>query len=304
MRQASNYRIRARVSAAAAGQVRVTFDLPDMQLVGRTVEQPEKHCLMRAFDKLFLQGDPKTGKIGVLAMFDPTRRRFSCLASFAVTRYSQPKGVLGGHRFVLFPSWKSRSDLVAFMDSSGRTTPFDAHHVTFQPNPDGTLSGHATPSDRSGSRRLLCRKLRPEEGAVRLCQVFFNDYQWLDPAGKLTRVIPCESNVEQTVQKWNDCLRANFPSRHITMVPPDLMKSEEEPTVWGSLYLSKAPQHSMKRPDRFPSILSSKMPKGWDTRMSTRRLVEIGIYPDLYLSVSLRRIGVTLPSPIMWAFEE
>lgn len=296
MKQAGNYRIRAKVSSAAAGQIEVRFDMLDIRLRKRSVERPENHCLMRAFDRLFLEGNPRTGKIGVLVLYNPSQGGLRCLASFAVTDYSQSHGILGGHRFVLFPSWKSRSDLLAFVDSSGKTTPFDAHHVTFQPASDGTLSCHATLSDRREDRYVLSRKLEAEEGVVRLCQVFIPDNRLLDPVGRLTRVIPSRSDVDETIRRWNQCLQTNFPYRQPVMIPPDSMKSGEESVVWGSLYLSKTSQLSGKTIDRFPIALYPKMPPGWNSQPHKRRLVEIGIYPDMYLLVSLRRIDVPIAS--------
>lgn len=303
LRRAGNYRIGRSISLNPEGHIVVSFNMPELAIRRRLVKEPEKHSLMRAFDKMFVDGNPKTGKIGAIMLYDPTRGGPRCLGSFAVTNFSRKKGILGGHRLVLFPSWIYRSNTIGFMGMDGRPTILDAHHITFEPKSDGTLNCHATRFNRKTPRHILCKALSAEDDRILLSQVFVQDHKSLDPVGLLTKTVKRPTNSEKTVKEWDDSLHFNFPEKHILMSPPDLMNTNDYEIVFCKIYLSKGKVEP--RPDeKFPAVVFSKMPSKSISRQCRGAWYSIGIYPDLYLSILLSRMDGCLKSSIMWAFEE
>jgi hypothetical protein len=189
------------------------------------------------------------------------------------------------------------------MEKSGQSRPYDAHHITFEPNLDGTINCHATSFDRTKERLVLCDRITAEGDRVLLCQVFIQDHRSLDPVGLLKRTIPWESDVEGTVRKWRETLHANFRERHMVMIPPNLLNKHEYDIVFGRMYLSN---RRLRPPsdERYPAVVFSTMPSRATTQSLERTWYSVGIYPDLYLSMSFYRMDGTLQSSTMWGFEE
>lgn len=299
---AGRYRIRPYLSLSSENRIEASFHLPGAFPGRRKVANPEKHCLMRAFDKMFIQGDPTTGRIGALMLYDPARGGCRCLASFALTHCRRERGILGGHRLVLFPSWKMTSNTIEFKDSSGTTKLFNAHHVTFEPNTDGTVNCHATRLNGNDKLKLSSR-LKAEDNRIPLCQVLIQDHRSLDPVGLIKRSIAWESDPEQTIRIWRESLHENFPDRHILMIPPDLINKSEYGVVLVKMYLSNS---KMDPPSegRFPGIVFSTLPSRATEGLSPSKRFVIKIQEGLYLSIAVLRLDGVLPSKVTWTFEK
>ena len=303
LRRAGRYRIRTDVSTGENGQIDVTFNLPGSPFHRRAIPEPEKHCVMRAFDRMFVQGKSKIGRIGALILYDPLRGGFRCVASFALTNFSRPNGVLRGHRLVLFPSWSYQGHTIAFKNVSGKSVFYDAHHVTFEPNPDGSINCHATSFDRKEPKEVLCGQIADEDGGVLLTQIFIQDHESLDPVGVLRRSFPCNSNPEDKTTEWRDVLQKSFPRRHIVMIPPNLMNRSDRGIVFGRIYLSRE-ESFRKVGEKFPAMVFTELPSVGTTSRLERNWFRIKVVSDLFLYVSLYRIDGTLTqSKPIWAFE-
>lgn len=300
MERAGNYRIGRTVRLISRNRIEISFEMPGAPFGRRTIKEPENHCLMRAFDIALVHGRSNPGKIDALILYDPSRGGYKCLASFAVTNYCKGKGILEGHRIVLFPSWKSHTGHMAFIDSSGIPTPFDAHHITFEPNSDGTLNCHARLPDR-GKRPLPLYDRPAKGGWIRLCQVFINEHHWLDPVGQLKRSFHIDSDPESTVVKWRQTLREHLPDRHTLMIPPDLYNKNKDSVVWATMYLTDSPLKPSLGNALDPTFLASMPSERVRQPFKTKRF-SIKIHGNLYLLISLHRIDAPLQQEILWGF--
>jgi len=299
MRNAGRYRIRRSLSPVSQGNIEVTLTLPGA-FGRRLVSEPEKHCLMRAFDRMFTQGDSRTGKIGALVLADPARGGIKCLASFALTTWTRKQGILGGHRFVLFPSWRAGSNTLAFVNSSGNSVLFDAHHITFEPNKDGTVNCHATGVDRA-KKLSINRRLEVEDDRILLCQVLVQDHQSLDPVGQIRKTVPCFSDRGRVIREWRESFKKNFPRDHMLLIPPNLTNDRKRDVVMVDMYLSNKAISSPQK-GTYPGVVFSTLPTQ-SAKAIPRKHYLINIWPSLNLSVDVTRLDGTLRSKVMWAFE-
>jgi hypothetical protein len=301
VRRVNRYRIRARLSLTEEGRIKVAFTMPGGFLWRKVLQQNDNHCLLRAFDRMLVEGNPNSGKIGTLLLFDPIRGGMKCLASFAVTDWTGGEGILRGHRFVLFPSWKSLSNMVVFVDTHGQNNIFDAHHITFESNSDGSLNCHATSPDRR-NRYVICRRMVEEGGSVILGQALVQNQLALDSAGRVTKMISWPSNPEKMIEIWGPSLRRNFADRHPMLTPPDLTNKNDYGVVLAKLRLgNKPPKPGID--ERLPACCFSTVPSKATSAEVRRRDYCIKIYSDLFLSVSLLRVDGKLKSDSVWAFE-
>lgn len=301
VKRAGSYRIKWRLVLASDQTIEAFFYLPGAPPWRRIVENPEKHCLMRALDKLFVQGNPTIGRIGTQLLYDPLRGGCKCMTSFAVTDCKHGEGILKGHRLVLFPSWWKDSCTIAFCDSSGVPRLFDAHHVTFEPNKDGTVNCHAT--HLNGEKRCLNRRMRPEGDHIQICQTLVQDHRRLDPVGVIKRSIPCPSDSRSTIQRWRESLRTNFPERHILMTPPQVASATDDDVILVKTYISNT-RSEPPRNDRFPGIVFSTLPSKAIVGPVRKRSFFARLSSNLYLSSATMRLDGTLLSKVIWTFDK
>jgi hypothetical protein len=296
------YKIRQRLSVTKGGQVQLAFSIRGSFVHRRVVDRAENHCVMRAFDRMLAEGNPRSGKIGVLLLFDPARGGLRCLASFAVTDWSSGQGVLRGHRFVLFPSWKYGSGMVLFKDNSKKENVFKAHHITFDSNPDGTLNCHATSADRNIHYKL-CQRMLEEDGNVILGEALVQNHRSLDQVGLLAKSIDPPCDPKKLIQLWEPSLRSSFTERHPVLIPPDIFNKEDRGIVMVQMRLgNRLPKPGKKH--GIPMVCFSQSPQESISKSVQSREYYIRIYPDLILSLSLIRLDGMLKSDTIWAFEK
>lgn len=294
-------KVQSRLVATDSGRIELSFWIRDGIVWKRNVERPENHCLMRAFDKMLREGNPDTGKIGVLQLFDPSRGGLRCPASFAVTDRRGGHGILQGRRFILFPSWMPVTNVIQFKNSSGEGFRFDAHHVTYESNSDGTLSCHATSVDGKEHRNLA--RMKPDEdGNFAIGDAFMQNHLALDAGGFLTRSIelPCEPH--KLIEKWGTSLRRNFPHQQPVLFPPDIYNKDDCRVLMMRMRLGgKTPRPSQS--ERISPVCFSDTPKDFVDGPKVHRDCHIRIYSDLYLSLSVFRMNGVLQSDSVWLFE-